>query len=93
MVPLRLPCTRHLDSKISALGGLSTSYSSSQDFTQPGLDRTPKHLKGYPKEDLLHISQLLLVTVTKYLMRKVIRDGELALAQNLREYPVIAGKA
>ena len=40
---------------------------------------------GYPKEDLLHISQLLLVTVTKYLMRKVIRDGELALAQNLRE--------
>jgi hypothetical protein len=48
---------------------------------------------GYPKEDLLHISQLLLVTVTKYLMRKVIRDGELALAQNLREYPVIAGKA
>jgi hypothetical protein len=58
MVPLRLPCTRHLDSKISALGGLSTSYSSSQDFTQPGLDRTPKHLKGYPKEDFPYSRRL-----------------------------------
>lgn len=39
---------------------------------------------GYPKEDLLHVSWLLLVTVTNYMMRNVVRDGELVLAGDLR---------
>lgn len=48
---LRLPCARHLESKISALEGLSTSHSSSQDVVQTRSERTLEIPQRLPKRN------------------------------------------